>query len=44
MDIGVDGPRVTKLPRGAQLSKEICKVQGAKGEPFGAQVIESRII
>lgn len=40
VDTGADKSYVTKVPTAMTISKKVCKVQGAKGETFEAQVIE----
>lgn len=41
VDTGADKSCVTKIPSGMTVSKKVCQVWGAKGETFGAQVIEN---
>lgn len=41
VDSGAERSTVQSLPRGCQISPETVQVIGAKGEPFGVQVIKN---
>lgn len=44
VDTGADLSRVSKLPKGCELSERVCKVKGAKGESFEVSVIKKVVI